>query len=146
MEFTQMVAGGMFILMIVVLLYLALIALLIISSWKINTKAGQEGWACLIPIYSTLIQLESTCIQLLFNSCRLVSFCIFEITFIQLSFNFRVPGANFIQLLGARSYFYSTFVCSDRLLFNFYSTSGRWWQLCTVVRPFILLTVLIRLL
>jgi len=53
-----MVAGGMFILMIVVLLYLAVIALLIISSWKINTKAGQEGWACLIPIYSILILLR----------------------------------------------------------------------------------------
>ncbi len=44
--------------MIVILFYLALVALFLVSAWKINTKAGQEGWACLIPIYSTLILLR----------------------------------------------------------------------------------------
>lgn len=40
------------------LFYLAIIALFIVSAWKINTKAGKPGWACIIPIYSALITLE----------------------------------------------------------------------------------------
>jgi hypothetical protein len=30
----------------------------IVCYWKIFTKAGKPGWAALIPIYSTLVQLE----------------------------------------------------------------------------------------
>lgn len=40
------------------LFYLAIIALFIVSAWKINTKAEKPGWACIIPIYSALITLE----------------------------------------------------------------------------------------
>ena len=29
-----------------------------VSEWKIFTKANKPGWACLIPIYSTLVLLE----------------------------------------------------------------------------------------
>jgi len=46
------------ILLIFVLLYLALIVLIIASHWKIFTKAGKPGWACLIPIYSAIVLLE----------------------------------------------------------------------------------------
>jgi len=42
----------------VLLIYLGLIALLVVSEWKIFTKANKPGWACLIPIYSTLVLLE----------------------------------------------------------------------------------------
>ena len=31
---------------------------LIICNWKIYQKAGKPGWACIIPIYSTLVLLE----------------------------------------------------------------------------------------
>ncbi len=41
-----------------VVFYLAFIALMIVSAWKINTKANQPGWACIIPIYSTLVTLD----------------------------------------------------------------------------------------
>ena len=41
-----------------IILYIAVIVLMIMSAWKINTKAGQPGWACFIPIYSTLISLK----------------------------------------------------------------------------------------
>ena len=34
---------------------LGLIALMIISMWKIFEKAGMEGWESIIPIYSTYI-------------------------------------------------------------------------------------------
>jgi len=32
--------------------------LLLISQWVINTKAGQPGWAVLIPIYTTFVHLR----------------------------------------------------------------------------------------
>lgn len=46
-------AGGVF-----SLLYLAIIVVLIAAQWKIFTKAGKPGWACIIPIYSTIVLLE----------------------------------------------------------------------------------------
>lgn len=41
-----------------VIVYLALIALMIVSMWKIYTKAGKPGWACIIPIYNIIVLLE----------------------------------------------------------------------------------------
>jgi len=41
--------------LIVCLFYLGFIFFLIASIWKIYTKAGQPGWACLIPFYSFYI-------------------------------------------------------------------------------------------
>ena len=29
----------------------------IVAKWKINTKAGQPGWACLIPFYNIYVEL-----------------------------------------------------------------------------------------
>ena len=37
---------------------LALVVFLIVTFWKIFEKAGQPGWACIIPIYNTLIWLR----------------------------------------------------------------------------------------
>lgn len=42
----------------IVLIYLGILALLIVSNWKIYTKAGKPGWACIIPIYNVIILLE----------------------------------------------------------------------------------------
>ncbi len=33
-------------------------AVVIIAQWKIYSKAGQPGWAALIPVYSTIVLLE----------------------------------------------------------------------------------------
>jgi hypothetical protein len=41
-----------------ILFYLGFLALMIVSAWKINTKANQPGWACIIPIYSSIVTLE----------------------------------------------------------------------------------------
>jgi len=41
-----------------IVLYIALVVLLLVSMWKIFTKAGKPGWAILIPIYSTIVLLE----------------------------------------------------------------------------------------
>jgi len=40
------------------LLTVAIIVLMIVSAWKINTKADKPGWACLVPIYGTLVLLD----------------------------------------------------------------------------------------
>ncbi len=43
---------------IVILVYLAILVLVIAGLWKLFTKAGQPGWACLIPIYNIYILLK----------------------------------------------------------------------------------------
>ena len=48
----------MAILIISIVFSLILFLILVISSWKINTKANQPGWAVLVPIYSTLVYLK----------------------------------------------------------------------------------------
>lgn len=40
------------------LLYLAIIVLIIVGMWKTYTKAGQPGWAAIVPIYNTYILLR----------------------------------------------------------------------------------------
>ena len=37
---------------------LAVLALYIVSMWKIFIKAGKPGWAILIPFYNTLVELQ----------------------------------------------------------------------------------------
>lgn len=46
--------GGGFVLIIQIVLAL----LMIVSLWKVFVKAGQPGWAALIPIYNTYIMLK----------------------------------------------------------------------------------------
>jgi len=41
-----------------VILSLAVMVLVIVSYWKIYTKAGKPGWACLIPIYNIIVLLQ----------------------------------------------------------------------------------------
>ncbi|MEX2394011.1 MAG: DUF5684 domain-containing protein [Actinomycetota bacterium] len=38
--------------------YAAFIALFIAAGWRIFTKAGQPGWAILIPLYNTYVLLK----------------------------------------------------------------------------------------
>lgn len=44
--------------MTIIILYLACIVLMIASMWTIFSKAGQPGWASLIPIYSFIVLLK----------------------------------------------------------------------------------------
>jgi Family of unknown function (DUF5684) len=37
------------------LISLAFIVLMVVSAWKVYTKAGQPGWAVLIPIYNIIV-------------------------------------------------------------------------------------------
>lgn len=38
--------------------FLVIAIVMIASLWKIYTKAGKPGWACLVPIYNLVILLE----------------------------------------------------------------------------------------
>ena len=40
-----------------ILLSLVLVILTIVAKWKINNKAGQPGWACVIPVYNVYVEL-----------------------------------------------------------------------------------------
>src|SRR4051794_2519099 len=42
------------------LIWLAIVVLMVVSAWKLFDKAGQPGWASLIPIYNTIVMLRIT--------------------------------------------------------------------------------------
>jgi len=44
--------------LLIIIIYLAIIVLMIASQWKVFTKAGQPGWACLVPIYNIYIMTQ----------------------------------------------------------------------------------------
>ena len=51
-------AGGAVAGLFVLVIQLGLIVLIIASLWKIFTKAGQPGWASIIPIYNLIVLLK----------------------------------------------------------------------------------------
>ena len=44
--------------LLLILIYLAIFALIIVSMWKVFTKAQKPGWACIVPIYNYIVMLE----------------------------------------------------------------------------------------
>lgn len=51
-------ADAAFIWTMMMLIWLPLIVLFIACFWSIFTKAGEPGWACLIPIYNAIVILK----------------------------------------------------------------------------------------
>jgi hypothetical protein len=43
-----------------IICWLAFIVFIIAAQWKVYTKAGQPGWACIIPIYNIYIMTKIT--------------------------------------------------------------------------------------
>ncbi len=41
-----------------IIIGLGFVILMIASAWKVFVKAGQPGWACLVPIYNAVIILK----------------------------------------------------------------------------------------
>lgn len=41
--------------MFIIIIYVAILVLMIASMWKIYTKAGQPGWAAIVPIYNIIV-------------------------------------------------------------------------------------------
>jgi hypothetical protein len=44
--------------MIFMLVWLAVMVAVIAGMWKVFTKAGKPGWACIVPIYNIIVMLE----------------------------------------------------------------------------------------
>jgi hypothetical protein len=44
--------------MIILVVYVAIIVLCIAGFWKVFTKAGQPGWAAIVPIYNIYVLLQ----------------------------------------------------------------------------------------
>ena len=70
---------------------LALVVFLIVTFWKIFEKAGQPGWACIIPIYNTLIWLKIAgkpwwWIFFIFLGPLVIIWCIWGVNMISKSF------------------------------------------------------------
>lgn len=40
------------------IIYIAFLLLIVVSMWKIFTKAGKPGWAAIIPIYNLIVWLD----------------------------------------------------------------------------------------
>ena len=55
-DYNTSVSGGAVGILIIV--YVAVIVFFVIAGWRLFTKAGQPGWAILIPIYNTYIGLK----------------------------------------------------------------------------------------
>ena len=57
----SLVAGGILIFLAIVLVFaLAVGILLLIAQWKVYKKAGERGWASLIPFYSQYVLVKIT--------------------------------------------------------------------------------------
>jgi hypothetical protein len=50
----SMFAGALFIIMAIVAV---LVLIMVISTWKIYTKAGREGWESIVPVYNLYVML-----------------------------------------------------------------------------------------
>ncbi len=48
-------AAGMIGILLLVVVYLAIIVVVIAGMWKMFSKAGQPGWAAIVPIYNSYI-------------------------------------------------------------------------------------------
>ena len=43
---------------VLLLTYVSVVLLIVVGMWKVNTKAGKPGWACLIPIYNFIVLIQ----------------------------------------------------------------------------------------
>ncbi len=80
---------ALFGMMLIPVIIVAIITL--IGQWKVYTKAGKPGWACIIPIYNLIVMLEIVgkpiwWIFLFFIPCVNIVFLIWTINLISKSF------------------------------------------------------------
>jgi hypothetical protein len=57
-KFEEMEAGGGGIPTWMIVLYVAVLVVIIAGIWKMFTKAGEPGWACIVPIYNIIVMLR----------------------------------------------------------------------------------------
>ena len=56
-----MMAGMGLFWIVYILVFIVLMALFIVCQWKIYVKAGEPGWAALIPYYNIWVLMKITC-------------------------------------------------------------------------------------
>lgn len=58
-SFMPTLIGSMFVIWIIyILVWVALTVLTIVAMWKLFAKAGQPGWAVIVPIYNIVVMLK----------------------------------------------------------------------------------------
>jgi hypothetical protein len=55
---TTAMAGAIALIGVLFIPFLIISIISIIGQWKVYTKAGKPGWACIIPIYNLIVLLE----------------------------------------------------------------------------------------
>lgn len=55
---TAVLGASLAIVLIIMMIFLASMVLIIASMWKIFTKAGEEGWKAIIPLYNSYVLLS----------------------------------------------------------------------------------------
>jgi len=55
---TGSLAGLMAIIMAMLIPIFIISIIVIVGQWKVYTKAGKPGWACIVPIYNLIVMLE----------------------------------------------------------------------------------------
>ena len=50
--------GGGIIAMLMMVIWLAIVVFLVASLWKVFSKAGEPGWAAIIPIYNLIVLIK----------------------------------------------------------------------------------------
>lgn len=53
-------AGGAIVGLLMMVIQLGILAVVVAGAWKVFVKAGQPGWAALVPIYNTYILTQIT--------------------------------------------------------------------------------------
>jgi hypothetical protein len=51
-------SGGAIFGLLFMVIWLVVVIAIIASVWKVFTKAGKPGWACIVPIYNVIVLLE----------------------------------------------------------------------------------------
>lgn len=111
------------------LISLAIVVFMCIVMWKINEKAGQPGWACLIPFYSSYIDCKVAKKKWLFvpqliNSIVMViaSFAMVIGVFIALAMAFEGSDGGVGLLIGSMVVIFITSIIS--IVFNVIYSDG----------------------
>ena len=86
----------------VVIVLLALIVFAIVCQWKVYAKAGQPGWACIVPIYNLVVLLQivnKPVWWIILMLIPIVNIVIFIIVLHRLSLSFGKGGGFTVGLL-----------------------------------------------
>jgi hypothetical protein len=101
---------------VIMVVYFALILIVVASMWKVFTKAGEPGWAAIIPIYNLFVLLKiagKPAWWFLLLLIPVVNFVILAIVCIALAKNFG-KGAGFgLGLLFLSPIFYPMLAWGD---------------------------------